>query len=100
MMLDSGAGDVSLPLAVAKLLVAAGTLTKADYIGDGIYVLADGRRIKEPQYRLRSVTVGGYTMTNVQASIGDGSEILLGQSFLGRLASWSIDNARHVLVMR
>jgi hypothetical protein len=27
--------------------------------------------MKTLQYRLRSVTVGGYTMTNVQASIGE-----------------------------
>jgi predicted aspartyl protease len=37
---------------------------------------------------------------NVRASVADAKgDLLLGQSFLGRFKSWSIDNAKQALVL-
>jgi predicted aspartyl protease len=56
------------------------------------YVIADGSKHIQPMYRLHSVTIGGVTLHDVQASGSDGDVWLLGQTFLRRLSSWSIDN--------
>jgi hypothetical protein len=99
--LDSGAGDLSLPASLAMKLVQNGTLSSADYVGERIYITANGSRLKQPVYRLRSVTVGGITVNDVECSVGrDDQPPLLGQTFLGRFGSWSIDNHRRVLVLR
>src|SRR6185295_5835034 len=47
-----------------------------------------------------SLKVGNVVVTNVLASVGgDASNALLGQSFLERFPSWSLDNIRHALVL-
>ena len=47
------------------------------------------------------MTVGGQTVSNVTASIGrSGSPPLLGQSFLSKFASWTLDNERNLLVLK
>ncbi len=98
--LDSGASDVSIPLDVVLALVRAGTIRQADIIGDKTYVLADGSRTKAPTFRIRSLTVGDRTVENVLGSVAPTKGTpLLGQSFLGRFRSWSIDNTRHALVL-
>jgi clan AA aspartic protease (TIGR02281 family) len=96
--LDSGAADVSIPADVASTLVRTGTVTQEDYLGNKTFVLADGSTVPGAEFRIRSLKVGNIELQDVTASIGDAKgPLLLGQSFLGRLASWSIDNQRHVL---
>ena len=99
--IDSGAADVSVPADVASTLVRTGTITDADFIGSKTFVLADGSTVPSAEFRLRSLKLGSLTLTNVVASISDArGPLLLGQSFLSRLSSWSIDNDRHVLLAR
>jgi clan AA aspartic protease (TIGR02281 family) len=102
MMIDSGASLVSIPIGLAAHLAEIGTLQiDEDYIRHDTFEMADGHTHAEPIIRLHSLTVGGVTINNVEASVGkDGSPILLGQSFLSRLGAWQIDNARNALVMR
>jgi clan AA aspartic protease (TIGR02281 family) len=100
-VLDTGASDISIPRNVAVKLAHNGTLSGVDYKGDGIFTLADGGQHKHPMFRLRSVTVGGITVNDVMCSVDtDAATPLLGQTFLSRLGSWSIDNRRHVLVVQ
>jgi clan AA aspartic protease (TIGR02281 family) len=97
---DTGASDVSIPEEVAQALVRAGKLDRSDYLGTQTYVLADGSRVPSKRIRLREVTVGGQTVTNVTASIARArSPALLGQSFLSKFPSWTLDNERSVLVI-
>jgi predicted aspartyl protease len=99
-ILDSGAATVSLPRSLAVRLAEEGTLSRGDFISYDTYVLADGRKVREPVYRLRSIAIAGRTATNVLCSItDDGSRPLLGQSFLKKFSGWSVDNARGVLVL-
>lgn len=50
--------------------------------------------------RLHSLRVGGIEIHDVIASVApQAGSLLLGQSFLSRFASWSIDNGKHVLVL-
>jgi clan AA aspartic protease (TIGR02281 family) len=98
-IVDSGASDVSIPADVAMTLIRTGTLSDTDFIGHQTYVLADGSKMPSTTFRLRSLKVGDTVVENVKASVApvQGS-LLLGQSFLGRLKSWSVDNKKHALV--
>jgi predicted aspartyl protease len=97
---DSGASDVSIPMDVVKALIDAGTIRDTDLIGEKTYVIADGSRVKSLTFRIRSLKVGDRIVENVTGNVGPARGIpLLGQSFLGRFKSWSMDNSRHALVL-
>ena len=98
--IDSGAADVSIPLDVFSTLKRAGTIKELDILGEGMYVLADGSKSQSVRFRIRSLKVGGSVVENTTASVAPtGGMLLLGQSFLGRFKAWSIDNAKHTLVL-
>jgi predicted aspartyl protease len=62
--------------------------------------LADGTEAPSTVFTIRSLKVGGRIVENVRASIGSPKgNLLLGQSFLQSFKSWSIDNAKHALVL-
>ena len=99
-MIDSGASDVVIPADVAMTLARTGTITRADFIGNETFELADGSTMPSPEFRIRSLRVGNLELQNVTASITNvNGNLLLGQTFLSRLTSWSIDNQRHMLIM-
>jgi len=99
-VVDSGASDVMVPEDVANTLIRNGTLTGADYRGMRIFVLADGTRTPSRMFLLRSMKVGDREIRDVTATISRrGSMLLLGQSFLRKFKSWSVDNRRRVLVL-
>jgi len=97
---DSGASDVSIPEDVVRTLVRTGTIKDTDFTGEQTYVLADGSKVKSKTFRIRSLKVGDRVLENVLGSVSSmNGSLLLGQSFLGRFKSWSIDNSRHALVL-
>ena len=99
-MLDSGASIVTIPADVAMTLIRTGTITRDDYLGRQTLVLADGRKVPSTMLRIRTLKVGDIVVHDVQASVTDPKgALLLGQTFLARLSTWSIDNSRHVLVL-
>lgn len=99
-MLDSGASVVTIPADVAMTLIRTGTLTRDDYLGRETFQLADGRTVPSTILRIRTLKVGDIVVHDVQASVTDAKgSLLLGQTFLARLTTWSIDNGRHVLVL-
>lgn len=98
-VLDTGASDVSIPEEAARALERASK--PAEPLGTGTYILADGSKQRKRRVLLRQLTVGGQTVSNVTASIsGPGSPPLLGQSFLSKFASWTLDNERSALVLK
>jgi uncharacterized protein/predicted aspartyl protease len=99
-VIDSGADEVSIPADVVLTLFRTGTLTEADFIGSVTYRLADGSKIPSKTFRINSLTVGTKKIENVTGSVApvEGA-LLLGQSFLARFKSWSIDNANQALVL-
>ena len=97
---DSGASDVSIPEDVVSTLIRAGTIRDTDFLGERTYTLADGSKVKSKTFRIRSLKVGDRVLENVTGSVADKKgTLLLGQSFLGRFKSWSIDNSKHVLIL-
>ncbi|MGO9930780.1 MAG: retropepsin-like aspartic protease [Steroidobacteraceae bacterium] len=98
--IDSGASDVSIPRNVFSTLTRDGTVSPQDFLDKRIYKLADGSAEISQRFRIRSLRVGKLEVRDVIASVGDsGGLLLLGQSFLSRLKSWSIDNERQALLI-
>ena len=99
-IVDSGSADVSIPADVAWTLKQLGTMSGTDFIGKRTYLLADGSKVSSEIYRMESLKIGGLVMKNVTVRIsGEKSSLLLGQSFLRRLNSWSLDNAKKLLII-
>jgi predicted aspartyl protease len=97
---DSGAGNVTIPADVYYTLVRTGTIKDSDIIGQRTVVLADGSQSKLPTFTIRSLKVGDKIIENVNASVLPlEGQLLLGQSFFARFKSWSLDNAKHVLLL-
>jgi len=99
-IVDSGAADVSITEDMVSALMQSGTMTGADLLGDKTYMLADGTMHQGKIYRMASVRIGGMVMQDVTVRIAAAnSSLLLGQSFLRRLKSWSLDNSRGVMII-
>jgi hypothetical protein len=99
-VIDSGAADVSVPADVVMTLLRTGTITDTDFLGKQTYKLADGSTVPSQQFVIRTLKVGDETLENVVGSIAPvAGGLLLGQSFLSRFNTWSIDNQRQALVL-
>lgn len=100
-IVDSGAADVSIPADIVLTLIRTGTITAEDFLGRQTYVLADGSKVPSQVFRIKSLKVGNKKIENVVASVASvNASILLGQTFLSRFKRWSVDNERHVLVLK
>jgi clan AA aspartic protease (TIGR02281 family) len=99
--IDTGATDVAIPADIVANLMKDGLVAKADFLGERTYVLADGSRMPSQIFQIHSLKIGDVVVTNVRASITPEKRgaLLLGQSFFGRLKSWSLDNSRHTLII-
>jgi len=98
--IDSGATDVAIPSNVMSSLIRAGTVSSQDFLDKRAYKLADGSAEISQRFRIRALRVGNLELRDVIASVvPSGGSLLLGQSFLSRLKSWSIDNERQALVI-
>jgi clan AA aspartic protease (TIGR02281 family) len=96
--IDSGATDVSIPANVFFSLSRDGMVSPRDYLDKRAYQLADGSTEYAQRIRIRSMRVGRVELRDVIASVvPSAGSLLLGQSFLSRLKSWSIDNEQQVL---
>ena len=99
-VVDSGATHVSIPADVVMTLMRTGTLRESDFLGKQTYVLADGSKVPSNTFRIRSLKVGSKTVENVVGSVAPvQGTLLLGQSFLSRFKSWSIDNGKQALIL-
>jgi clan AA aspartic protease (TIGR02281 family) len=99
-IVDSGASEVAIPADVFQTLLRTGTVTNDDLIGTGKYVMADGSTGSSEQFELRELKVGNHVIHDVVANVlpFKGTP-LLGQSFLSKLPSWTVDNTQHALVI-
>ena len=63
-------------------------------------MLGDGSEVRSSVFYLRSVMVGNNIVENVTASTAPAKgKPLLGQSFLSRFKSWSLDNSKQALIL-
>jgi clan AA aspartic protease (TIGR02281 family) len=101
-VLDTGCSDVSLSQTLVARLRAEGSLTAADSLGTAIFSTANGK-VQGERFLLRSLQVGSRTVYNVGGSVtystASDDIMLLGQTFLRKFKSWSIDNGKAELVL-
>lgn len=99
-LVDSGAADVQVPMALFDQLIQAGTIAPADVTGFQTYRMANGTSARAVTFTIRSLKVGGIVLENVRgAAIDAAAPPLLGMSFLGRFRSWALDNESETLVL-
>jgi clan AA aspartic protease (TIGR02281 family) len=99
-MIDSGASDVTIPADVFSTLKRTGTINESDVAGRRTYVLADGSRAESAFFTIKSLRIQNIILNDVTGSVGPSQgPLLLGQSFLQRFKSWSIDNTKRELVL-
>jgi clan AA aspartic protease (TIGR02281 family) len=100
-VVDSGASDVSIPADIFSSLVRAKTITPSDITGNRDYKNADGQVFQSKTFIIRSLKIGDIEASRVQAKVSSANAPpLLGQSFLKRFKSWSIDNTTQELILR
>ena len=99
--LDTGAEAVQIPLDVYLVLTRNGTINPSDGRGFATMRTADGSSHKEPLFVIHELKVGNRIVTDVIGTVSPNpnTDPLLGQSFLARLGSYTIDNQRHVLTL-
>jgi hypothetical protein len=99
-ILDSGASSVVLPDDVFQILIRSGTVSQNDVLGSTTVTLADGSTRRLQRLTLRELRLGNHRVENVVAVVSPhNGDALLGQTFLSRFGSVSIDNQRRVLVL-
>jgi clan AA aspartic protease (TIGR02281 family) len=99
-ILDTGADELAIPADVALTLIRAGALTDSDFVGKGRYAMANGAEQLSDRVILREVQVGEHTVKNVTAVVNPSAgDPLLGQSFLSKFGTVTLDYKRLVLVL-
>jgi clan AA aspartic protease (TIGR02281 family) len=99
--IDSGATDVSVPEDVVSTLIRTGSISRDDFLQAETYQLADGSTQTARRLRIRSLRLGKFELHDVMASVAPpAGSLLLGQSFLTKLNTWTIDNQRGLLILK
>jgi len=99
-MVDSGAAGVTIPADIAETLQQNGALWPNDYHGKRTFSMANGSTSEAVMIHIKSLQVGDRRVENIAGIVTPAkSPLLLGQSFLSRFRTWSIDNERKVLVL-
>jgi hypothetical protein len=99
-ILDSGASEVCIPSNILQALLHEGTITNKDFLPGKNMRLADGSLLRSSRVTIRELNIGGYRIFNVPAAITPNTGFpLLGQSFLNKIESWTLDNRTHKLTL-
>jgi predicted aspartyl protease len=97
-VLDTGASEVLISEDFESMLLKNGTIKKTNYLNPALYRIADGSIVQCRRLVIPKLTIGSFTITNVQASIGAGSvPLLLGKTVLDKFSSWTINNQTQTL---
>lgn len=98
---DSGASDVTVDASLFRAMVQSGLVTQRDLINVQSYQTASGI-VQGLRFRMPPMRVGGYVVNNVVGSVSAEHPkhvLLLGQSFLRKFRSWSVDNRTGELLL-
>lgn len=100
-ILDSGASDLLLTPDVFSAMCRSGAIAECNGLPVVQYTIADGNTAPQKQVTLSKVEIGGTVFNDVKASVSEANnaDLLLGQSILGRVKSYHIDNKTHILKM-
>lgn len=90
---DTGASNVSLSLAEALFMLKNGYLDQNDIKGVSYAQIANGDIVENTEVLLKSIEIGGITISNVKALISHNLDapLLLGQSAIQKLGPIQLD---------
>ena len=98
---DSGASDVLISESIEKNLIENNFVSKLNYLSPSLYRIADGSIVQYRRLIIPEIKVGDLLVKNVIACVSsDKNTLLLGQSFLERFSSWTIDNNKPSLSLK
>ncbi len=100
-MLDSGASDLFISEEYARELKAKGLLSEMNYIGEGLYSLANNSVVSCKRYKINGVKIGKFELNNIIiATSKEAKEFLLGKALLNKFSQWTLDNKNDVLILK
>lgn len=101
LVFDTGASDITISSVEAAFMLKNGYLEERDLGGVQNYKTASGDLVEGTIVNLRQVTLGTLTFFDLRAAIikNQDAPLLLGQSILGRLMTYNINNKEKTLYM-
>lgn len=96
---DTGASNVSLSLAEALFMLKNGYLDQNDIKGVSYAQIANGDIVENTEVLLKSIEIGGITISNVRALISHNltAPLLLGQSAIQKLGPIQLDKNKLII---
>ena len=97
---DSGASKMYIAPDVFKTLRIRGGLDSSDYRRILIVSYAQGKKDTCKVYNLKSITIGGKTINNIEAAVSNSASanILLGQNVLSQFGKYYFDPEKNTLI--
>lgn len=102
MIFDTGASDITISSVEANFMLKNGYLSDEDVKGKRNYMTASGDIHEGTTLRLKEVKLGEAVLKNVEASVvhSQKAPLLLGQSFLEKFGTITIDNVNSKLLIK
>ncbi|MBF0293895.1 MAG: clan AA aspartic protease [Magnetococcales bacterium] len=99
-LIDTGANIVVLPQDRIDQLVAQGSITDKDRMGETTTRMGDGTRVRYPLVRLDSLRIGRQVIRNIAVTVIPANGLpLLGTPVLEQLGAWRIDQPSRQLLL-
>jgi len=99
-LFDTGASDLLINNDMEQTLKNQKILNDSNYIGVGIYEMANGVTDSCRKYKMNNIRVGKFTVNNVVVAVTDkGKKIIIGRSLLNKFGNWILDNKKSVLIL-
>ncbi|HEX8334414.1 MAG TPA: aspartyl protease family protein, partial [Segetibacter sp.] len=100
-LLDTGAADLLINKDMETTLKSEGVLTSNNYLGTGVYEMANGMIDTCRKYRMNNIRIGDYSIDNIVVAVTDkGKKIIAGKSLLNKFSNWILDNKQNNLVLK
>jgi predicted aspartyl protease len=100
-LLDTGAADLLINKDMETTLKSEGVLTENNYLGTGVYEMANGMVDTCRKYRMNNIRIGEYSIDNIVVAVTDkGKKIIAGKSLLNKFSNWILDNKQNNLILK
>lgn len=98
-LFDTGASDLVIDSATEKELLKGNIIDEGNYIDTEVYILANNQEVEAQVIWMDEVSIGDYTVSDVEVAIFEEGSLLCGKSFLDRFSKWEVDKKNKVLIL-
>lgn len=96
-ILDTGSDLLLIDKISEQELINNKKLLPSMFIGEKQFSLADNRKVNAKVYNIDKVSIGSYTVKNVEIGVIENGALLCGMSLLQKFRHWKIDSEINVL---